>query len=1056
MPQNPKENFIELLKELFQLNNNDLDFGIYRILKLRSRDVEEFINNVLPEKLEEVKKKLAERASVDIKRDLEAVTTELKASYGDDFENKVDQFGQIEMFKEKYGRYSLLKEKLDNARISEELETDVYNELYRFFERYYEEGDFVTKPRAGDKTYMIPYDGEEVKLYWANYDQYYIKTGENFKNYVFTNGEEGESKITVEFRIKDVETSVNNNQNQKGRLFIPAEDFYEWNEADKKLSIYFYYKVPEENEKETWGSKQSVKKDNKGINEQLIIALEKKVNETNNPQLSLFFSKEREVNKKQQRVFYYHLNRYTSLNKFDYFIHKDLKKFLTRELDYFLKNEILSINFLDPNWREEDVQEAIKLNVVKAGVIREAAYTIINFLSELEDFQRRLFEKKKFVVQSEYVMTMDMIPEEVYDEVVESILNDAEKKQINEWLDLGFIESAEITKEEIESNKGLVIDTKYFEDELKFKLLNFIDGIDEKNNGDLINSENYQGINLIKTKYSNRITCAYYDPPYNTSEESFIYKNSYRDSSWIQMMYDRLLVTKKILNDEGLVAIAIDDKELFYLKSILDHIFNNNFVGNLIVQSNPRGRTTDTFFATCHDYTLFYAKNVDKARICDLDLTQEQIEAFGREDETSQFRPLPFRRSGGLSTPLERPNSEFPIYFSTAENRIIGVGGKRISAYPAPYEPINLLIINNNNQIIEVEPDYLNNRNDIVSIMPTDSNGERRVWRWSNRKKILNAAIEGDFIINNGNNYTIMLKDRIKEGRKPKTIWTDSKYDASSHGTVLNKNIYGDKRFSYPKSLFTTMDVVRLVVKEDELSIVLDLFGGSATTAHSIMELNKEDEGMRKFIVCEMGEYFNTVTLIKIKKIFYTNEWNNGKPVGENEEKLMCKYLVIEQYEDSLNNIVFDEQEIELEFEDRIKYRFREGAENSASIMMVDRFADPFNYKMEILQQNERKLQNVDLVTTFNFLLGIDVDKIKTEEHNGRTYRIITGTKKQQNYFVVWRKFDEALRLDEERDWIKSLSYFDENAKMYCNADNGFGAESTEAEFKRLMFEDVK
>jgi len=1037
MPQNPKENFIELLKELFQLNNSDLDFGIYRILKLRSRDVEEFINNVLPEKLEEVKKKLAERASVDVKRDLETVTTELKSSYGDDFENKVDQFGQIEMFKEKYGKYSLLKEKLDNARISEELETDVYNELYRFFERYYEEGDFVTKPRAGDKTYMIPYDGEEVKLYWANYDQYYIKTGENFKNYVFTNGEEGENKITVEFRIKEVETNVNNNQNQKGRLFIPAEDFYEWNETDKKLSIYFYYKVPDENQKETWGSKQSVKKDNKGINEQLIINLERKVNETNYPQLSLFFSKEREVNKKhlpnrqaRQRVFYYHLNRYTSLNKFDYFIHKDLKKFLTRELDYFLKNEILSINFLDPNWREENVQEAIKLNVVKAGVIREAAYTIINFLSELEDFQRRLFEKKKFVVQSEYVMTMDMIPEEIYNEVVEAIINDAEKKQINEWVDLGFIESNEISKEEVDSNRGLVIDTKFFENEFKFKLLNYIDRIDENSSGLLINSENWQGLNVIQNKFHKKIDQIYIDPPYNADSQPIAYKNNYKDASWMALLFDRLIMSKSLLSNKGISITAIDDIELRYLIMLLDIVYGkNNFISCITTLCNPQGRVANKVSKTS-EYHLVYIKDTE-------------IENNLYVDKLENMRDMtPFKRTGTNSRREERPKRFYPIIEQNGNLSLISD-----DEYTSIY----------NREIKEFDDEYLQNliaryeREGYNVILPKKEDGTFLVWQ----REFPRAKREIEtYIYKNGTVYTPGFTQEI-----PKTCWTSPLFANPEYGTELLKNIINKPELSVELNTAKSVYTLEQMIKMNDSYLTIDYFAGSGTMGHAVIRINKEQDEDRKFILMEMGEYFENVLLTRLKKILFAAEWKEGKP--KNRENLdgystILQYQKLEQYEDSLNNIVFDEQEIELEFEDRIKYRFREGAENSTSIMMVDRFADPFNYKMEILQQNERKLQNVDLITTFNFLLGIDVDKIKAEEHNGRTYRIITGTKKQQNYFVVWRKFDEGLHLDEERDWIKSLSYYDENAKMYCNADNGFGAESTEAEFKRLMFEDVK
>jgi len=183
-------------------------------------------------------------------------------------------------------------------------------------------------------------------------------------------------------------------------------------------------------------------------------------------------------------LFQYHLERYTTVNKFDYFIHKNLKEFLHRELDNFLKSDVLSIAFLDADWKEQEVQEAIKNNVLKASAIRDIALVVIEFISELEEFQKRLFEKKKFVIESNYCMTIDRIPSSVYDEVIEHLLTDKDKKQIADWIDLNFISGKELEadtakakskkKEEstfetakkylIDNNK-LVLDTKNISDD---------------------------------------------------------------------------------------------------------------------------------------------------------------------------------------------------------------------------------------------------------------------------------------------------------------------------------------------------------------------------------------------------------------------------------------------------------------------------------------------------------------------------------------------------------------------------------------------------------------
>lgn len=116
------------------------------------------------------------------------------------------------------------------------------------------------------------------------------------------------------------------------------------------------------------------------------------------------------------------------------------------------------------------------------------------------------------------------------------------------------------------------------------------------------------------------------------------------------------------------------------------------------------------------------------------------------------------------------------------------------------------------------------------------------------------------------------MKDRIKDGRKPKTIWTDSKYDASANGTMLLKNIFsGEKLFSYPKSLYTVKDTIDIITERGGEDIVLDFFAGSGTTAHAVLELNKEDGGNRKFIICEQMDYVETVTKERVKKVMQKN-----------------------------------------------------------------------------------------------------------------------------------------------------------------------------------------
>ncbi len=1033
MAINPEENFKQLLRELFQLDKTDLDFGIYRILNIRSKDVEEFINKVLPEKLEEVKTKIAKRGLEDVKTEFDKVKKKLETDFEvdfskpDDIKTKVVQFGQLEIFAEPYKKYIDNKKKLEKARLSEEFEIDIYNDLYRFFERYYDEGDFVTKPRAGENAYMIPYNGEEVKLYWANYDQYYIKTGENFKNYVFTSGD-----IKVEFKLIEAETTINNNQNQKGRVFIPTKEYFEWNLEENKLSIKFYYKIPTSEEKELWSDKQSIKKNNKGINEKLLIALETKIKETNNPVLILLWDKKtKKIGKDTVRDFHYHLIRYTSLNTSDYFIHKDLKKFLSNELDYFLKNEILSINFLSPDWSEEQVQNAIKQNIIKTGAIRDLALTIINFLSELENFQKMLFEKKKFVVQSDYCLTLDLIPKTVYNEIIDNILNDKEKKQLKNWLDLGFIENFEIDKKYIKKHDKLVLDTQYFTDELKYKLLNNIDKLDEKCNGLLINSENWQGINLLKTKYHKKVKCIYIDPPYNSKSSEIVYKNNFKHSSWISLMENRIKIGKELLNNIGVYIVAIDENEQERIGFILAQLFPEHEKTCISIVHNPGGIQGDNFAYT-HEYAYFlYPKT---GRYIGLE-NREKNADIRNFMNTAKGNTDNYLRSSGA-------NCFYPIYIK--DNRVISFG----DVCDESFHP---------------EPNILKD-NKVIEVYPIDSNGIERKWVFARQsvegiKDELNAQ------------YNIQRKIweiiRKKTMLNYKTVWIDKKYSAKMYGTQILKSIMGNENisFTFPKSLYTVIDSIRAGIYNSDKPIILDYFAGSGTTAHAVLKLNKEEGLNLKYILMEMGEYFNTVTKPRIQKVMYSQNWKNGKPQDMNGTSHLFQYIKLEQYEDSLNNIVFPEdidehtqtlrKKYKLSFEDTIKYILNKSTNNSASLLSVEKFINPFNYQMEIVELNERKYQNIDLVTTFNFLLGINIERIITETHQEQTYRIIKGIKNRQEYLIIWRNYNAQLDMAKERDWIQKQKWYNKDAFIYCNADNAFGAKSIEEDFKRLMFENV-
>jgi adenine-specific DNA-methyltransferase len=1054
-----KTQFQELLTELFQLNNTDLDFGIYRIMNLKSEEIKIFIEEKIPEKIELVKKQIIDRESIDVKKELDDVKKELEKKFEINFQDendidlKANQYGQLPLFKEPFSRYKLAKEKLSSLRVSEETEKSVYDELHRFFERYYEGGDFISKPRAGKNNYMIPYEGEEVKLYWANYDQYYIKSGDNFKNYIFNNQSNSKEKLTtVEFKIIDAEVAINNNKEEKGRCFVPTEEPLEWLVDERKLLIKFYYKVPNTEEKQKWGESQSVKKDNKGINQKLAAFVSKQIIETKDDELILFLNSTKKNRKDEEiSIFFYHLERYTSVNKFDYFIHKDLRGFLTRELDTFIKNDVFQLSFLDKDWPQKEVEESIRISVLKASVIREVALEIIDFVSEFEAFQKRLFEKKKFVVESHYCITLDRIPEPIYDDVINFVLTDSTKNQIKDWIELKFIEGNELdanpkkakgedeftnAKTYLKENDKLIIDTKFLPENLKWKLLGSFNDLEEIITGIFINSENFQALNFLEKKYKNRIKATYIDPPYNTGNDDFLYKDNYQHSSWLSMMNDRFEKAKRIIGTNGAIFSQINEKELNHLIKLQEKVFGQNFIQTITVKTaTPAGfKTVNPGAVSVSEYITWFTKsrqNFEFKKVyveCNYQKDYNKyIENFEAEPEDWIYVSVQKKVLENLG--LKSPNEAKKKYGEAIAQAIINESiaqfalenASRIFTTYAPHKPSGVL-----KDLVEksrIEKDVILVHKRELNLDPFIVLNGRLFAFYSNKLKEINGKMVP----------TQLLSD----------FWDDLSWDSlSNEGGVTFKN--GKKPELLIKRI---MDMSNLL--DDD--IILDYFGGSATTASAATKSKV------KWISIEMASYFDDLCIPRLKNVLNGEQTGISKNVGWNGGGIF-QYLRLEQYEDTLNNIEINQTAPQLDLYDNIRYQLTYGTKGSDSLINLEKFSKPFDYSMKIVFQNEPKEgTKIDLITTFNFLLGIDVNRYILEELNGLSYRIVKGIKGLQSYIIIWRNFDlDKINLKEEKEFITQKEWYDNSAFIYCNCDNAFSAHPIEPEFIRLMNEPVE
>lgn len=343
----------------------------------------------------------------------------------------------------------------------------------------------------------------------------------------------------------------------------------------------------------------------------------------------------------------------------------------------------------------------------------------------------------------------------------------------------------------------------------------------------LIKGNNLLALYTLREKLAGKVKFIYIDPPYNTRTDAntFAYNNNFNHSSWLTFMRNRLEVAKELLTEDGMIFIDIDHYELFYLGVLADEIFGfENRIGVLAVVNNLGGRF-NKFFSQAHENKIVYAKNAEKAEIKELVL--DNSDRFQLEDELGKYKRRALQRSGDGSLREDRPTMFYPIF----------------------YNP-------NTNDITTVKPSV----EDYVEILPIDTNGVERRWRWGKamveekwQTEIEARKVDGQ--------YRLFTKDRMK-GEKPKTVWFKPEYSGAS-GTGSLKDLLGEKAFSYPKAVALVKDSIQISTEPND--IVLDFFGGSGTTAQAVMAQNAEDGGNRKFILVEQMDYVNNVTFKRLE-----------------------------------------------------------------------------------------------------------------------------------------------------------------------------------------------
>ena len=1007
---------LNLLKELFQSNQADLDFGIYRVINQRRVEINCFLNEEL---LHQVKDSFAEYQSVES----DVLKIELQKA--------IKQARDLGVNAEEVSKVKEIRGQLVAFNVDiNDLENHVYSALYNFFRRYYDDGDFITQRRYKEGVYAIPYEGEEVKLHWANHEQYYIKRSEYFRDYSF----KLLSGKLVHFKLVEADTRKDDRKepDDKKRRFILAEEPPAWQNGE--VVIRFEFRLDDENRNQQQCNRATLN---------VILGLRKSLAEQALKdaiaELAVLVPTE---SNKDRTLLERHLEDYTRRNTQDYFIHKNLSKFLRRELDFFIKNEIMHLDNID-----HESAPRVEQYLSKIKVIRRIAHQIIDFLAQVENFQKKLWLKKKFVVETDYCITLNNVPEELYPEIA---ANDAQRE---EWVKLFAIDeingdmfavdySNPLTVDFLKANPFLLIDTGFFETDFRYRLLERINDLDEKLDGVLIHGENYQALNLIENRYRELVDYIYIDPPYNRpgTDSEILYKNNFPNSTWLSMIFDRLYRARTLLKPKSPMTIAIDDYELANLSKLMEVVFPNSDIQKVVVNHYPGSGSGRGNISRTHEYALFAIPSGQ-------DILRGKLKESGE-------RKRGFKRSGtGENNYREgRPNSFFAILVDPDSFQIMGLE-------PPPDK---------------TEKDYPREKTSkgYVRVYPIGKDDSERVWSLSYEGTVLALQEERLFCTKN-----LVIKRTYVEDDDSReiltSVWLNTKFNASVHGTTLLTNMLGESGlFSYPKSVHTVSTSIDASVPNKPNALIIDFFAGSGTTGHAVINLNRGDENSRrKYILVEMASYFKKVLKPRIQKAIYSEDWSNGKPVSRKGISHVFKYIKLESYEDTLNNLELIRKEEQVQallsdkaFRNDYLLHYMLDVESTGSLLDIRKFDAPFDYQLEIASSmaGETTPTKIDLVETFNYLLGLHV---KTNRKIEGCVVVAGHTRDNRQILILWRhvpSMDNA-KLDEffKRHIIGEL---DEVTDIYVNGDNNLAnlrqknqhwkVHLTEKSFHQLMFTD--
>jgi adenine-specific DNA-methyltransferase len=907
-----RQRFLELLRrDILELDAAELDFGIYRVLNHRRAELEAFLATELPARITAALARLPGLATED-----------------------------------------------EEAR--------VYNALFTFFNRYYDSGDFLPRQRRG-KTgrYSVPYDGSDTHFHWATKGSHYVKSGERFAAYAYRQADGTRVRLVVQ--AANVERD-----NAKGtqRHYLPVALHAPGGAHPDEWRLAFEHRPLADDEAKAAGAlrkprggfaatdeapdaDEATATEGASVQERIVNAWFAKASSSASVPAPI-----------DAALLQRHALRYAKGQSTDFFVHPQLGPFLRDELDHYLQTEFVHL------WDLPDA--ALARERGKLAVARDIGRALITVLAALEDLQAALFEKRKFVMQAHYLVQCSWLARQGADGaalVQQACLHAPQVARWRQWL--GEPEGSTVTGAELLARcPHLPLDTALFDEAFQWAVLAAVPDQQAALGGLLVHGDNYAALRTLQAQWREAVKCIYIDPPYNTGNDGFIYRDSCQHSSWASLIAGRATAARSLLANDGSSFMSIDDNEVETASIVSDSVFGGaNQIARLVWEG--ANKNTARQIGVSHEYVLVYAK----------DRPALPAEWSVRKEGVAQVLAQVERLRHLHGTDFAAASQDLAGWYLSMKGKpVFGLRRFRQIDRRGAYK--------------EDDPTAPGGRKIQLLNPKTGQVIPLRAGRgWAFDQEAFNQLVDEDRI-RFVTPTSVMVKRYLHETETvtPSSVF----YQPARSASERLADVLGRQVFDYPKDEVVLERFVEMSASA-AASTVLDYFAGSGTTAHAVINLNRDDGGARRFILVEQGEYFDTVTLPRVAKVMACPEWKDGRPkegvlhqpaAGEEADEHwaartlpIVQVLRIERYEDSLDALALPGAtaaagQAELAgFDALLRYVVGTVAQAQAPgnpvRLSTAALKRPLDYRLPTVWEGQAVERPVDLLHTSLLLLGL-------------------------------------------------------------------------------------